>query len=158
MVQLVFKLDTVSVFSCAVFRAKVNDIPLSILLDTGADMPMFCNQTLFRTYFNGNYKRLGSISISGFGGSDLVPLYEIGKLSLSDFYGGRYTFYNLPIAVTPRRLKGANMLISSTMLSFLKVLLSYPTGEIVMRADNDWCSARYDSSVEAMSVYTDRMG
>lgn len=97
-----------------VFRLQSEEILLTCMLDTGADIPVWCAglETLKLLYPN-SYKSDGIFLLGGFGkGITKVDMYVIPEFTI-----GTLTFKNLNIAVLDKRRFSWDVILSYTMFT-----------------------------------------
>ncbi len=123
MIELRFPLNITLDSPRPIFKAYINNIPLKCMLDTGADIPVFCKGTeLFMTLV----KQMEGISefkktfIGGFGKvSESTMLWNMDVFVLSD-RNSCIVYKGMKIAVLNKPSIPCDMILSASMLMRMK--------------------------------------
>ncbi len=116
MIQLVFPLNITLDSPRPIFKAFINGVSFKCMLDTGADIPVFCKgELLFRelTKDMEGVSEFKASSIGGFGRNDEeAVLWNIGDFVLSD-KNSSITYKEMKVAVVdkPKELSRNNLQI-----------------------------------------------
>lgn len=109
--------------ACPVFLQKVNDNQLVFMMDTGANIPVWCSGIAKLKYVYKNCKDTGFFAdLNGFGGKgERCKIFEIPHFALTDNKTVLY-YDKIFVAVTERRIFQYDLILSNTM--FYKMNLS----------------------------------
>ena len=119
-----------------VFEIILQNRPVVFLVDTGAELPIWCGSVeLLKECYPDCICTEFTCNINGFGGKrDRASIYKIPKFKLVEF-----TINNLFIAVVPEyegRFK-CNFIISYTMLNSVTFMIEYlGSGKSLFKIDN----------------------
>lgn len=128
------KRPVVSVYNSA------NNVVLSCLIDTGADVPVFVKGIDYFLYLYPDAVRVKDTNISGFGGKKSYEVYSIPEFIFSD---GTHDvrFINLHVAVGYMPSDNFDMILSSSLFDRSRVYFKFDTDIAVfqMRRDEIYC-------------------
>lgn len=123
MMKLEFPLNITLDSPRPIFKAYINNVPFKCMLDTGADIPVFCKGTLlFREYvkaMNG-ISEFKNLTIGGFGKTDeAAVLWNVDNFVLSDKYES-ICYKGMKIAVMDKPNIPCDMILSASMFMKMK--------------------------------------
>lgn len=158
--SLVFPLN-ISLYSPrSIFKAYINDIPFKCMLDTGADISVFCKGTaLFREIVKEmeEISEFKNSSIGGFGKTDeTVMLWNIDNFVLSD-KNNSIAYRGMKIAVMDKPKIPCDMILSASMFMKMKYVIdcSLDTHTLTILADRNIYGAGYYDKKETIYIFTD---
>lgn len=123
MTQLTFPLNITLESPRPIFKAFINEFPIKCMLDTGADMPVFCKGEALFTELSGKMggaTRFRSSSIGGFGKHDEhAMLWNMDEFVLSDKKES-ILYKGMKIALLDKPRIPCDMILSASMLMKMK--------------------------------------
>lgn len=158
--SLVFPLN-ISLYSPRpIFKAYINDIPFKCMLDTGADIPVFCKGTeLFREIVKEmkGISEFKNSSIGGFGKTDeTVMLWNIDNFVLSD-KNGSIAYRGMKVAVMDKPKIPCDMILSASMFMRMKYVIdcSSDVHTLTILADRNIYGVGYYDKKETIYIFTE---
>lgn len=158
--SLVFPLN-ISLYSPRpIFKAYINDIPFKCMLDTGADIPVFCKGTeLFREIVKEmeGISEFKNSSIGGFGKTDeTVMLWNIDNFVLSD-KNSSIAYRGMKIAVMDKPKIPCDMILSASMFMRMKYVIdcSSDVHTLTILADRNIYGVGYYDKKETIYIFTE---
>lgn len=158
--SLVFPLN-ISLYSPRpIFKAYINDIPFKCMLDTGADIPVFCKETeLFREIVKEmeGISEFKNSSIGGFGKTDeTVMLWNIDNFVLSD-KNSSIAYRGMKIAVMNKPKIPCDMILSASMFMRMKYVIdcSSDVHTLIILADRNIYGVGYYDKKETIYIFTE---
>ena len=143
-----------------IFKAHINDIPFKCMLDTGADIPVFCKGTaLFREIVKGmeGISEFKNSSIGGFGKTDEnVMLWNVDNFVLSD-KNSSITYRGMKIAVMDKPKIPCDMILSASMFMKMKYVIdcSSDVHMLTIIADRRIYGVGYYDKKETIYIFTE---
>lgn len=126
MMKLEFPLNITVDSPRPIFKAYINNVPFKCMLDTGADIPVFCKGTLlFEEYVKemDGISKFKNLTISGFGKTDEVAvLWNVDNFVLSDKYES-ICYKGMKIAVMDKPNIPCDMILSASMFMKMKYII-----------------------------------
>lgn len=126
MMKLEFPLNITLDSPRPIFKAYINNVPFKCMLDTGADIPVFCKGTLlFEEYVKemDGISKFKNLTISGFGKTDEVAvLWNVDNFVLSDKYES-ICYKGMKIAVMDKPNIPCDMILSASMFMKMKYII-----------------------------------
>lgn len=142
-----------------IFKAYVNDIPFKCMLDTGADMPVFCKgNLLFEKLANGmkGISPFKDIAIGGFGKLDEVTtLWNMDDFILSDRTNS-ICYKGMKIAVMAKPSIPCEMILSASMFMKMKYTVDCSSRKhlLTIESDKDVYGVGYYSKKETIYIFS----
>lgn len=160
MIKLRFPLN-ISLFSPRpIFKAKINDTIITCMLDTGADIPVFCKGIeLFEEWtkdMNG-VEFFKASTIGGFGKeAENTMLYNIPFFRLSDDKD-IITYNNMKIAVTLKPKIPCDIILSASLLMKMKYTIdcAYKPHSLIIEAEKDTYGVGFYDRKETIYIFAD---
>lgn len=160
--KLYFPLNTNLFSSRPIFKAKINGIVTTCMLDTGADIPVFCKGTeLFDEWTKSmdGIEPFRASSIGGFGKeTEDTMLYNIPFFQFSDAENF-ITYNNMKIAVILKPQIPCDIILSASLFTKMKYTidcLSKPHS-LMIEAEKDVYGVGFYNHKETIYIFTDEM-
>lgn len=160
MTKLIFPLNITLYSPRPIFKAYINNVPFKCMLDTGADIPVFCKGTaLFREMV----KEMDSVSefksslIGGFGKMDEVTmLWNIDDFVLSD-KNSNIVYKGMKVAVMDKPKIPCDMILSASMFMKMKYVVDCSSDKhtLTVMADRDVYGVGYYDKKETIYIFAD---
>lgn len=160
MIRLIFPLNITLYSPRPIFKAYINDVPFKCMLDTGADIPVFCKGTaLFREIVKGmgGVSEFRNSSIGGFGKTDeAVMLWNIDNFILSD-NNSSIAYKGMKIAVMDKPKIPCDMILSASMFMKMKYVIDCSSDKhtLTIMADRGIYGVGYYDKKETIYIFTE---
>lgn len=160
MTKLIFPLNITLYSPRPIFKAYINGVPFRCMLDTGADIPVFCKGTaLFREFI----KEMQGVmvtefkqsSIGGFGKADeSTMLWNMDDFVLSD-QNEDITYKAMKIAVMNKPKIPCDLILSASMFMKMKYTIDCSSNkhELVIMADRNTYGVGYYDKKETIYIF-----
>lgn len=159
MIRLEFPLNITLYSPRPIFEAYINDIPFRCMLDTGADVPVFCQGTLLFKEFvremNG-VSEFKHLTIGGFGKTDeITMLWNVEDFILSD-RRDRICYKGMKLAVMDKPNIPCDMILSASMFMKMKYIIdcSSRKHKLTIVADRNLYGTGYYDKKEAIYIFS----
>ena len=142
-----------------IFKAYINGIPFKCMLDTGADIPVFCKGTLLFEKFAGKMdgvSKFKNLSIGGFGKNDeITMLWNMNHFVLSDRIGSIY-YKGMKIAVMDKPNIPCDMILSASMFMKMKYIIDCSSRKhlLTIEADKNVYGVGYYDKRETIYIFS----
>lgn len=162
MTKLIFPLNITLFSPRPIFKACINGVPFRCMLDTGADIPVFCKGTaLFREMVREmqgvTVTEFKQSSIGGFGKTnESTMLWNMDKFVLSD-QNEDITYKAMKIAVMDKPKIPCDLILSASMLMKMQYTIDCSTDKHVLTivADRSTYGVGYYDKRETIYIFTD---
>lgn len=160
MIKLVFPLNITLYSPRPIFKAYINGIPFKCMLDTGADIPVFCKGT---ELFKEIVKEMEGVSefkdslIGGFGKTDeSTMLWNIDNFVLSDKTSS-IAYREMKIAVIHKPKIPCDMILSASMFMKMKCQLDCLSEKhaLTIIADREIYGVGYYNKKETIYIFAE---
>jgi Retroviral aspartyl protease. len=159
MIELKFPLNITLDSPRPIFRAYINGISFRCMLDTGADIPVFCKGTLL---FEELVKEMEGVSkfkslmVGGFGRTEETALlWNIDNFILSD-KSSSITYRGMKIAVMDKPAIPSDMILSASMFMKMRYTIdcSLKKHLLTIVADKDRYGVGYYDKKETIYIFS----
>lgn len=160
MIELFFPLNITLDSPRPIFKAHINGIPLKCMLDTGADVPVFCKgKRLFEELVKGmdgvsEYKKT---FIGGFGKAvESTMLWNMDNFILSD-NNNSIIYKGLKIAVLDKPKIPCDMILSASMFMKMKYVIdcSLKKHSLTILAGKDTYGVGFYDKKETIYIFSE---
>lgn len=158
--KLIFPLNITLYSPRPIFKAHINQIPFKCMLDTGADIPVFCKGTAL---FKEIVKEMEGVSefknslIGGFGkNNEAAMLWNIGEFALSD-QKSSIVYKGMKIAVMDKPKIPCDMILSASMFMKMKYVIDCSSDKhtLTIIADRDIYGVGYYDKKETIYIFAE---
>lgn len=158
MTELIFPLNITLYSPRPIFKAYINNISFKCMLDTGADIPVFCKGTQL---FKALTKEMKGVSefkdslISGFGKNvEKTMLWNIDDFKLSD-QSKSILYKGMKIAVVNKPNIPCDMILSASMFMKMKYVIDCSSikHSLTILADRDTYGVGYYDKKETIYIF-----
>jgi len=159
MTELKFPLNITLASPRPIFEAYINNISFRCLLDTGADIPVFCKGTLLFEEFTKSMtgvSRFKNSTIGGFGKTDeSVLLWNVDDFVLSDKVNS-IIYKGMKIAVMSKPNIPCDMILSASMFMKMKYTIDCSSRKHLLSivADKDTYGVGYHEKKETIYIFS----
>ncbi len=159
MIQLIFPLNITLDSPRPIFKAFINNISFKCMLDTGADIPIFCKgEMLFKelTKEMSGVSEFKISSIGGFGKNDeRTVLWNIDDFVLSD-KNSSIVYKEMKIAVVDKPKIPCDMILSASMFMKMKYVIdcSLRKHTLTIMADKKEYGVGYYNKKETIYIFS----
>lgn len=162
MIKLVFPLNITLYSPRPIFKAYVNGFPFRCMLDTGADIPVFCKgASLFSEFI----KEMQGVAVTEFKQSRIgdfgktdesTMLWNMDKFVLSD-QRESITYKAMKIAVMNKPKIPCDLILSASILMKMKYTIdcSSDKHELVILADRNTYGVGYYDKKETIYIFAE---
>lgn len=162
MTKLLFPLNITLYSPRPIFKAYINDVPFKCMLDTGADIPVFCKgAALFREFIKEmqgvTIAEFKPSSIGGFGKTDeSTMLWNMDDFVLSD-QNDSITYKAMKIAVMNKPKIPCDLILSASMFMKMKYTIDCASDkhELVITADRNTYGVGYYDKRETIYIFAE---
>lgn len=162
MTKLVFPLNITLYSPRPIFKAYINGVPFRCMLDTGADIPVFCKGTsLFEEFIKEMQEvivtEFKQSLIGGFGKTDEgTMLWNMDVFRLSD-QRESIIYKAMKIAVMDKPKIPCDLILSASMLMKMKYTIdcSSDKHELVITADRNIYGVGYYDKKETIYIFAE---
>lgn len=160
MIELKFPLNITLDSPRPIFKAFINGTAMKCMLDTGADMPVFCKGTkLFKELAKGmgETSEFKESSIGGFGKADeSTILWHINDFILSDRHS-HIVYKGLKIAVLNKPNIPCDMILSASMFMKMKYTIDCSSKKhtLTIIADKDTYGVGFYNKKETVYIFSE---
>lgn len=158
MTRLEFPLNVTLYSPRPIFEAYINDVPFRCMLDTGADVPVFCQGTLlFKEFVKGmdGVSEFKHLRIGGFGKIDETTMvWNMDDFILSDKCNS-ICYKGMKIAVIDKPNVPCDMILSASMFMKMKYIIdcSSRKHKLTIVADRNMFGTGYYDKKEAIYIF-----
>lgn len=163
MIKLEFPLNICLHSTRPIFRGLINGKAITCMLDTGADIPVYCKGLdLFKDWTRSidNVSFFKSYSIGGFGkGSEESELYNVPKFELSDG-NNAITYHNMKIAVVSKPRIPCDLILSASLFMKMRYTIDCLNSHnsLVIEADKNLYGVGFYPNKETIYIFTEDIG
>lgn len=158
MIILKFPLNITLYSPRPIFKAYINGIPIKCMLDTGADIPVFCKGTLLFEEFAKEMRcvsKFKSSSIGGFGKMDeSTMLWNFNEFVFSD-KNNSIVYKGMKIAVINKPNIPCDMILSSSMFMKMKYTIDCSSTKhcLTIVTDRDIYGVGYHDKKDTIYIF-----
>lgn len=159
MTRLTFPLNITLESPRPIFKAHINEIPIKCMLDTGADIPVFCKgEALFVELAAqmGGATEFKNSSIGGFGEKDEhTKLWSMDNFVLSD-QRESIVYKGIKIAVLDKPKIPCDMILSASMFMKMKYMIdcSSKKPSLTIMAERNIYGVGYYDKKETIYIFS----
>lgn len=159
MIELEFPLDIKLDSPRPIFNAYINDISFRCMLDTGADIPVFCKGTaIFEEFIKkmAGVSKFKNIAVGGFGRiNESVMLWNMDVFTLSDRKAS-IQYIGMKMAVMDKPNIPCDMILSASMFMKMKYTIdcSSKKHRLTIRADKGIYGVGYYDEKETIYIFS----
>lgn len=160
MIELKFPLNIKLDSPRPIFNAYINGISFRCMLDTGADIPVFCKGILIFEEFvkkMDGVSKFKSIAVGGFGKTDeSAMLWNMDPFILSDSKGN-IEYKGMKIAVMDKPNIPCDMILSASMFMKMRYTIDCSSKKhcLTIKADKDMYGVGYYEKKETIYIFSD---
>lgn len=162
MTELKFPLNITLYSPRPIFTAHINNIPFRCMLDTGADIPVFCKGTeLFKelTKGMGNVSEFKDSSIGGFGKQEeTAMLWNMETFVLSDMKNA-LTYRNMKVAVMSKPNIPCDIILSASIFMKMRYTIDCSKSKhmLSIMAEKDIYGVGYYDKKETIYIFAENI-
>lgn len=159
MIELKFPLNITLDSPRPIFRAYINGIPFRCMLDTGADIPVFCKGTLlFEELVKGmqGVFKFKNLAVGGFGKmEERALLWNMDNFILSD-KRSNITYSGMKIAVMDKPAVPCDMILSASMFMKMRYTIDCSSRKhtLTIAADKEAYGVGYYYRKETIYIFS----
>lgn len=159
MIKLEFPLNITLDSPRPIFKAYINGVPFKCMLDTGADIPVFCKGTLLFREFTKEMDGISEfkqLTIGGFGKTDeATMLWNMDNFVFSDKYDS-ICYKRMKIAVMDKPNIPCDMILSASMFMKMKYTIDCSSRKhtLTIAADQNIYGTGYYEKKDTIYIFS----